>query len=156
MQPTARRATLRALAGMTIALVAGVAFAQSASPAGLWKTIDDDTRKEKSLVRIVDTGGVFSGKVEKIIDPDAPKDAVCKECSDERKDQPIVGMTIIRNVKASGDDKAVFSGGDILDPKNGKIYKVKLTLIDGGTKLDVRGFIGFSLLGRTQTWTRVE
>jgi uncharacterized protein (DUF2147 family) len=155
MQRTARRATLRTIAGMTLAFAAGLAFAQSASPAGLWKTIDDSTQKEKSLVRIVDNGGVFSGKVEKIIDPDAPKDAVCKECSDERKGQPIVGMTIIRNVKAS-DDKAVFSGGDILDPKNGKIYKVKLTLIDGGTKLDVRGYIGFSLLGRTQTWTRVE
>ena len=155
MRQTARRTALRAIAGLTVALAAGVAFAQSASPAGLWKTIDDDTKKEKSLVRIVDTGGVFTGKVEKIIDPDSPKDAVCKDCSDERKDQPIVGMTILRNVKGT-DDKAVFSGGDILDPKNGKVYKVKLTLIDGGAKLDVRGFIGFSLLGRTQTWTRVE
>ena len=155
MQRIARRTALRAIAGLTMALATGAALAQSASPAGLWKTIDDSTQKEKSLVRIVDAGGVFSGKVEKIIDPDAPKDAVCKDCSDERKDQPILGMTIIRNVKAS-DDKGVFYGGDILDPKNGKIYKVKMTLIDGGTKLDVRGFIGFSLLGRTQTWTRVE
>ncbi len=155
MHQTMHRATLRAVVGVGLAIAAGLAFAQSASPAGLWKTVDDDTHKEKSLVRIVETGGVFSGKVEKIIDPDAPKDAVCKDCTDERKDQPILGMTIIRNVKA-GDDKAVFSGGDILDPKNGKIYKVKLTLIDGGTKLDVRGFIGVSLFGRTQTWTRVE
>ena len=155
MHQTMHRATLRAVVGVGLAIAAGLAFAQSASPAGLWKTVDDDTHKEKSLVRIVETGGVFSGKVEKIIDPDAPKDAVCKDCTDERKDQPILGMTIIRNVK-SGDDKAVFSGGDILDPKNGKIYKVKLTLIDGGTKLDVRGFIGVSLFGRTQTWTRVE
>ena len=147
---------VRLLVGFGLTIAAGLAFAQSASPAGLWKTVDDDTHKEKSLVRIVDNGGVFSGKVEKIIDPDAPKDATCKDCTDERKDQPIVGMTIIRNVKASGDDKAVFSGGDILDPKNGKTYKVKLTLTDGGQKLEVRGFIGMSLFGRSQTWTRVE
>lgn len=140
---------------LAMALAAGTAMAQAASPAGLWKTVDDTTQKEKSLVRIVDNNGVFSGRIEKIIDPDAPKDAVCKECTDERKDQPILGMTIIRNVKA-GDDKAVFSGGEILDPKNGKVYKVKLTLIDGGAKLDVRGFIGMALFGRTQTWLRAE
>jgi len=132
------------------------AFAQSTSPAGLWKTVDDNTKKEKSFVRIVETNGVFSGKVEKIIDPDAPKDATCKDCSDDRKDKPVVGMTIIRNVKASADDKAVFEGGDILDPNNGKVYRVKLKLVEGGSKLDVRGYIGAPILGRTQTWTRVE
>jgi uncharacterized protein (DUF2147 family) len=138
--------------------LAGAAFSALAqsTPAGLWKTVDDNTKKEKSLVRIVETNGVYSGKVEKIIDPDAPKDAVCKECSDERKDKPIVGMTIIRNVKQSADDKGVFEGGDILDPNNGKVYRVKLKPIDGGSKLEVRGFIGISLLGRTQTWSRVE
>lgn len=139
-----------------LAAVAVSAFAQSATPAGLWKTVDDNTKKEKSLVRIVETNGVFSGKVEKIIDPDAPKDATCKDCSDDRKDKPVVGMTIIRNVKASADDKAVFEGGDILDPNNGKVYRVKLKLVEGGSKLDVRGYIGAPILGRTQTWTRVE
>ena len=133
-----------------------VAAAQSASPAGLWRTIDDSTKKDKSLVRIVETNGVYSGKVEKIVDPDSPKDAVCKDCSDERKDKPVVGMTIIRNVKASADDKDVFEGGDILDPNNGKVYRVKLKLIEGGSKLDVRGYIGLPVLGRTQTWQRVE
>jgi uncharacterized protein (DUF2147 family) len=132
------------------------ALAQSATPAGLWKTVDDSTKKEKSLVRIMETNGVFTGKVEKIIDPDSPKDATCKECSDERKDKPVLGMTIIRNVKPSADDKAVFEGGDILDPNNGKVYRVKLKLTEGGTKLDVRGFIGAPILGRTQTWSRVE
>jgi len=133
-----------------------VAAAQSASPAGLWRTIDDSTKKDKSLVRIVETNGVYSGKVEKIVDPDSPKDAVCKECSDDRKDKPVVGMTIIRNVKASADDKDVFEGGDILDPNNGKVYRVKLKLIEGGSKLDVRGYIGTPMLGRTQTWVRAE
>jgi uncharacterized protein (DUF2147 family) len=141
------------------ALLAAAAFAaaaQAASPAGLWRTIDDSTKKDKSLVRIVEANGVYSGKVEKIVDPDSPKDATCKECSDDRKDKPVVGMTIIRNVKASADDKDVFEGGDILDPNNGKVYRVKLKLIDNGSKLDVRGYIGTPMLGRTQTWVRAE
>jgi uncharacterized protein (DUF2147 family) len=142
--------------GFGLLFATTLALAQSMTPAGLWKTVDDSTNKEKSLVRIVETNGVYSGKVEKIIDPDAAKDAVCKDCTDERKDKPIVGMTIIRNIKASADDKAVFEGGDILDPNNGKVYKVKLTVTDKGTRLDVRGYIGMPLLGRTQTWSRVE
>ena len=140
-------------------LLAGAALtaaAQATSPAGLWRTIDDSSKKDKSLVRIVEANGVYTGKVEKIVDPDSPKDAVCKDCSDERKDKPILGMTIIRNMKQSGDDKTVFEGGDILDPNNGKVYKSKMKLIDGGSKLEVRGFIGISLLGRTQTWVRAE
>jgi len=140
-------------------LLAGAALsaaAQATSPAGLWRTIDDSSKKDKSLVRIVEANGVYSGKVEKIVDPDSPKDAVCKECSDDRKDKPVVGMTIIRNVKASADDKDVFEGGDILDPNNGKVYRVKLKLIDNGSKLDVRGYIGTPMLGRTQTWVRAE
>lgn len=140
--------------GLALALASSPAAAQ-ASPAGLWKTVDDKTHKDKSLVRIVETNGVFSGTVEKVVDPDAPKDAVCKDCSDDRKDKPVVGMTIIRNMKASG-DKDVFEGGDILDPNNGKVYSAKLKLVESGKKLDVRGYIGTPLLGRTQTWTRVE
>jgi uncharacterized protein (DUF2147 family) len=140
--------------GLALALASGLAAAQ-ATPAGLWKTVDDSTKKEKSLVRIVESGGVYTGRVEKVIDPDSPKDAVCKDCTDDRKDKPVVGMTIIRNMKASG-DKDVFEGGDILDPNNGKVYSAKLTLVDGGKKLDVRGYIGMPMLGRTQTWQRVE
>ncbi len=132
------------------------AAAQATSPAGVWRTIDDNTKKDKSLVRIVESGGVYTGKVEKIVDPDAPKDAVCKDCTDDRKDKPILGMTIIKNMKQSASDKGVFEGGEILDPKNGKVYKSKLKLVEGGTQLDVRGYIGMPLLGRTQTWTRVE
>jgi len=132
------------------------AAAQPTSPTGLWRTIDDSSKKDKSLVRIVEANGVYTGKVETIVDPDSPKDAVCKDCSDERKDKPVVGMTIIRNVKASADDKNVFEGGDILDPNNGKVYRVKLKLIDNGSKLDVRGYIGTPMLGRTQTWIRAE
>jgi len=144
-----------ALACLLAGAVLGAA-AQATSPAGLWRTIDDSSKKDKSLVRIVEANGVYTGKVETIVDPDSPKDAVCKDCSDERKDKPVVGMTIIRNVKASADDKNVFEGGDILDPNNGKVYRVKLKLIDNGSKLDVRGYIGTPMLGRTQTWIRAE
>ena len=152
MTATFRHAAL----GLALALASGFAAAQAASPAGLWKTVDDNTKKEKSLVRIVESGGVFTGKVEKVIDPDSPKDAVCKVCTDERKDQPVLGMTIIRNMKQSYGDKTVFEGGDVLDPNNGKVYKSKLKLVDSGAKLDVRGYIGVPMLGRTQTWIRAE
>ena len=123
---------------------------------GLWKTIDDDSKKEKSLVRISEAGGVFSGKIEKLLDPDTKPDAKCDKCSDERKDQLILGLPIIRNVKANADDATLWAGGEILDPNNGKTYKVRLKPADGGKKLEVRGYIGAPLLGRTQTWHRVE
>jgi uncharacterized protein (DUF2147 family) len=131
-----------------------LAMAQN-SPAGLWKTIDDDGKTEKSLVRIVDTGGVISGKVEKIFDP-AKADAKCDKCEDARKDQPIVGMTILQGVKQDAEEPNKWGGGEILDPNNGKTYKVLLKPIDGGKKLEVRGYIGTPFLGRTQTWIRVE
>jgi uncharacterized protein (DUF2147 family) len=147
---------------MKAAIVAGAlalaglsAWAQN-TPVGLWKTIDDETKKEKSLVRISEAGGVFSGKIEKLLDPDTKPDAKCDKCSDERKDQPILGLPIIRNVKSSADDVTLWDGGEILDPNNGKTYKVRLKPADGGKKLEVRGYIGAPLLGRTQTWHRVE
>ncbi len=136
-----------------LALAAMAATAQT-TPAGLWKTIDDETKAEKSLIRITDSGGVYTGKVEKIL-TDKP-DAKCTECTDERKDKPVQGMTIIRNVKASADDKGLWDSGEILDPNNGKVYKVRLKPVDAGKKLEVRGYIGTPLLGRTQTWLRME
>ncbi len=132
---------------------AGAAYAQ-ATPVGLWKTIDDETKTEKSLVRISDTGGVLSGKIEKLLDP-TKQDAKCKDCSDARKDQAINGMTIVEGVKKNADE-IYWDGGTILDPNNGKTYKVRMTPKDGGKTLDVRGYIGMPMLGRTQTWVRVE
>ena len=142
---------------VALALVLGTGIARAqATPVGVWKTIDDDSKKEKSLIRITESNGVLSGKLEKLLDPASPPDAVCKECSDERKDKPIVGMTLIRGVKQNDGDKAVWDGGDILDPNNGKVYRVRLKPIDGGSKLEVRGYIGTPMLGRTQTWIRAE
>ena len=144
-----------AIAGV-LAGAALSALAQANSPAGAWKTIDDATKKEKSVVRIVDNGGVYSGRIEKLLETTMAPDAVCKECTDDRKDKPVVGLLIVRNMKQSADDKSVYEGGDILDPANGKVYKAKMKLIDNGSRLEVRGFVGISLLGRTQTWIRAE
>ena len=143
------------VAALGLGLFAALAHAQ-ATPAGLWKTIDDETKKEKSLIRITESGGVFSGKLEKLLDPATAPDAVCEKCSDDRKGKPLVGMTLVKGVRHSDGDKAMWDGGEILDPNNGKTYKVRMTPAEGGKTLAVRGYIGTPLLGRTQTWFRVE
>ena len=144
----------KTITALLLAGVAGIAFAQT-SPVGLWKTIDDETKQEKSLVRISEAGGVLTGKIEKLLNPAHP-DPKCDKCADDRKDQPITGLTIIRNVKKDENKADLWDGGDILDPNNGKVYKVRLTPEDGGKKLSVRGYIGMPMLGRSQTWIRVE
>ena len=135
-------------------LVAGSALAAPNSPAGLWRSIDDKTGKERSLIRIVENNGIFEGKVEKIFEqPGDDPSHLCKECEGERKDKPIIGMTILWNLKKDGEQ---YTGGEILDPKTGTIYRAKMKLTGGGSKLEVRGFIGVSLFGRSQTWLREE
>jgi uncharacterized protein (DUF2147 family) len=121
------------------------------NPVGVWKTIDDKTGSPKALVRVFERNGELFGKIDAGLD--GRKDRVCELCKDERKNQPIVGMEIIRHMKKSGDE---YAGGEILDPDTGKVYRCKLRVEDAGKKLDVRGFLGFSLLGRTQTWVRQE
>jgi uncharacterized protein (DUF2147 family) len=145
--------SLARLAGaLALALAAGSAFAQ-ASPAGTWKTIDDNTGKQKGEVTIVDNGGTFSGKVSKILVP-GDENKTCTKCTDDRKDQPIKGLTILTGLKADGNNN--WDGGQILDPENGKVYSAKMSLSEDGQKLNVRGFLGISLLGRTQTWIREQ
>lgn len=140
------------IAAAVLTLSAGLAAAQ-ATPVGLWKTIDDDGKTEKSLVRISENGGVFSGTIEKVFDP-SKQDAKCDKCSDDRKDKLIVGMTIIRNIKQDPDDKTLWGGGEILDPNTGKVYKSRLKPIEGGKKMEMRG--SFLFISRTQVWQRVE
>jgi len=135
-----------------LALTGSLACAQT-SPIGLWKTIDDDGKTEKSLVRIVEAGGALLGKIEKIFDP-AKQDSKCDKCSDERKDKPVLGMTILRNVKQDADDKDLWTGGEILDPNNGKTYRTRLKPVDGGKRLEMRGYMGPFF--RTQVWHRIE
>ena len=144
----------KSIAAALISLMALPALAQM-SPVGLWKTIDDKDGSAKSEIRIVDNAGVFTGKIEKILDPKAKPGELCVECTDDRKGQPMLGLEIIRGVRQVG-GQAVWEGGTIVEPSTGKIYKMKMTPIEGGAKLEMRGFIGFSLLGRTQTWLRVQ
>jgi uncharacterized protein (DUF2147 family) len=139
------------IAALALSAASATALAQ-ATPAGLWRTIDDETKQEKSLVRLTDQGGVLSGKIEKIADP-AKQDSKCDKCSDARKDQKVLGMTIVEGVKKNGNE-SYWDGGTILDPNNGKVYKVRMTPKDGGKVLEVRGFIGPFF--RNQQWIRVE
>ena len=129
-------------------------FAQAEnSPVGLWKTIDDATGKPRSLIRISDKNGELIATVEKgLLLGDSPND-VCEECTGERKGKPLIGMIIMDGMKAKGD---TFEGGHILDPDNGEIYNCKIKLDSTGKQLEVRGFIGISLIGRSQTWVREE
>jgi uncharacterized protein (DUF2147 family) len=128
--------------------------ADLSSPVGLWKTIDDNSGKPGGLIRIELIDGQYQGKIEKIFtEPGEDPNPKCVKCEGSRHNQPIVGLTFMWSLTKQGDE---YQGGEILDPKTGKIYRAKLKLEDGGKKLNVRGFIGFSLLGRTQAWYREE
>ncbi len=140
-------------AALTLLAAANV-FAQEASPVGLWKNIDDESGKPKALIRITESNGELRGKIEKLFkNPGEDQNPKCIKCEGVLKDQPVIGMTILTGMKRDGDE---YNGGQILDPNNGKVYSSKLTVIEGGKKLDVRGYIGFPMLGRTQTWLREE
>lgn len=119
------------------------------SPIGVWETIDDNTGKAKSYVEIYEDNGKLYGKIKKIIDP-AKQDRVCEKCTGDQKDQPVLGMQILTDMKKSG---KTWSGGKILDPESGSLYTCKIWL-DGENTLKVRGYIAF--LYRTQTWNRIK
>jgi uncharacterized protein (DUF2147 family) len=135
-------------------LAAGYVQAAETSPAGLWKTIDDQSGQAKGLIRIREIAGKFEGKIDKIFpkpgDDPAPR---CEKCEGSLHNQPVLGLTFLWGFTRQGDE---YQGGEILDPESGKIYRAKMKLVDGGKKLEVRGFIGFSLFGRSQTWLREE
>lgn len=120
------------------------------SPIGLWKTVDDKTGMPRAMVRIYLQDGKYFGRIERSFTPGAEA-RVCSVCTDERKNQPIIGLLIIRNVALRAGE---YGGGDILDPDTGSVYRCKFHLEKDGTVLVVRGFIGISLLGRSQTWQR--
>ncbi|WP_342120755.1 DUF2147 domain-containing protein [Pseudoduganella sp. OTU4001] len=145
----------RTVALMAAALLAAApAFAQDPSPVGLWKNIDDVSGKPKALIRITEENGVLQGKIEKVFRPAGEEqNPLCDKCTDARKGQPVIGMVFMSGLKKDGNE---YAGGEILDPDNGKVYRSKLKVADGGKKLEVRGYIGVPLLGRSQTWLRQE
>jgi uncharacterized protein (DUF2147 family) len=142
----------RVLTALAFAAASCAALAQM-TPVGAWQTVDDKTGEVKSQIRIAESGGVVSGRIEKLLRKDAKQDAVCDECTDDRKGKPLVGLEIIRGAKKA-EGKDVWEDGKILDPENGKSYTLRLTPVEGGKKLEVRGSV-FGI-GRTQTWNRVQ
>jgi uncharacterized protein (DUF2147 family) len=152
---TAARAVL--LCGALLAVMPPDASAADAagatgaqSPVGLWKTFDDKTGQARALVRIYAQEGKLFGRIEQSFKPGS-EHRVCVACSDDRKNLPILGLVIIRNMKPDGGE---YDGGDILDPESGAVYRCKMHVEQDGARLILRGYIGFSLLGRTQTWER--
>lgn len=134
------------------ALISSVAWADNASPVGLWRNVDDVSGKPRALVRITEANGTLQGKVEKVFL--APNESgKCEKCEGALKNVPVIGLVILSGLKKDG---AEYTGGQILDPDNGKTYSSKLSLTDGGKKLNVRGYIGVSMLGRSQIWQRQE
>ena len=142
----------KAVAAIIIVAFSVPAWAQM-TPEGLWRNIDDKTGEAKAEIRIRDNAGALTGVLEKRLAKDAKPDDLCKECSDDRKDKPLLGLEIIRGAKKA-EGKDVWEGGNVLDPNNGKVYRATVTPIEGGTKLQMRGYIGFFY--RTQTWIRVQ
>ncbi|MDO9576273.1 MAG: DUF2147 domain-containing protein [Candidatus Cloacimonadales bacterium] len=139
---------------LLLVLTFGSIFADDLSPVGRWKTIDDATGEEKSIVRIWIEDGVLFGKIDSLfIKEGEDPHPICDECKGENKDKPVLGITIVWNMEQG---KEYWQGGKILDPEDGKVYGCKLKVIENGKKLEMRGFLGISLLGRTQYWIRVE
>ena len=122
------------------------------SPVGKWKSIDDVSGKARSIIEITETDGKLTGKILQLFrEPNEDQNPKCDKCDGDKKDQPIIGMTILWGLTQ---DHQKWTGGKILDPKNGKIYDSYVKVDEDGKKLNVRGFIGISLLGRSQTWER--
>ena len=138
--------------GLGLMAIAGTTLAQQPTPVGTWHTVNEETGKVQSTVRITETDGVLTGRIIALPDSADPN-AVCNECRDQRKGARIVGLTIIEGV-SNPDGDEYWDGGSILDPKNGKTYTVRLSPQDNGRRLQVRGYLGPFF--RTQTWQRVE
>ena len=141
----------------SLLFAAGAAVAANDTPVGTWKTIDDETHQAKSIVQITETNGELQAHIVKLLNrtpADIARDgqvALCTQCDGDLKNKPVEGMTIMWGVHKDDD---VWDGGKIVNPKDGKVYKVKLSMLDGGQKLNVRGYIGFSWVGKTQVWER--
>lgn len=142
--------TLRGLAATLLltAAFATPAAADTSSPVGKWRTFDPDTGAPKTIVEITDANGALEGKIVELLDDG---ETVCSQCDGDRKNQPLLGMVILWDVKPKGDE---WSGGTILRPANGKTANASAKLLDGGQKLEVTGSKG--IMSRSQTWERVE
>jgi len=134
--------------------VSGLALAQAPSFNGVWKTVSDRSGEAESLIRVTEAEGEFVGTVIRVFSPPASSpNPRCALCAGELKDQPIVGMKILRGRRRPGE---AAGEGEVLDPDEGKVYRCTVTLLEGDAKLEVRGYVGISLFGRSQIWLRAE
>lgn len=147
-----RKSVQHGLVALALSACTFSVWAQSTA-VGVWRTIDDETKSAKSLVRIAEANGSLEGTVVDIIDA-SKRGEICTLCTDERKDKPKLGMVILRKLKSESKDGTEWGDGEILDPNNGKTYRTSIKVIEGGKKLQVRGYIAFFY--RTQVWERVE
>jgi uncharacterized protein (DUF2147 family) len=147
------KTNLLGLAALLAGSLSFVAYSGNITPDGLWKTIDDRTGKARSIVRITEHNGEYSGVVEKGLLPTDRDEDVCNQCTDGRKGQRKIGMTILKGIRHDSDG---FGCGEVLDPDNGETYQCQIKLDPSGNKLEVRGYIGIPVLGRSQTWLRLE
>jgi uncharacterized protein (DUF2147 family) len=136
----------RLLGVLALLLLALPALAQS--PVGVWRTVDDEDGEPKSHVEIYEQGGKLHGRVLTLL----PQGRLCEDCAGQYNNSDLRGVVVLRDMEPNGEE---WSGGSITDPKNGRTYRAKMSL-DGPNRLRVRGFVGFSLLGRTQVWERVR
>ena len=136
---------------IVILIATCAATAQSSTPAGLWQTVNESGQRE-ALVRITEIDGELFGRVVTVFSPPASSpNPLCEECPGDLKNKPVVGLQILSGMRWVGER---YSGGQILDPDTGAVYRCTLRVVDEGRTLEVRGFIGISLFGRTQTWLR--
>ena len=119
---------------------------------GQWKTVDDEAQKEKSIIEIYEIKGKFYGKIIQLLQPE-DKGKICDKRKGEERNKPLLGLVVLKGISKDGEE---YSGGTILDPKNGKVYKCTIKLLNNGEKIKLRGYLGFSLIGRTQYWHRVK
>lgn len=126
--------------------------AAGGSPEGIWKTFDDKTHQFRGTVRVYEQSGELFARIESAVNPKEAAN-VCDLCPGDRKNKPILGLIIMRGMRRHGDE---YSGGEILDPDTGSIYRCKLKVVDDARKLILRGYIGLALLGRSQVWLRQE
>ncbi len=141
-----------------ICLFPSLSTANENSPVGYWKTMDDVTGKPKAIIQLwQNTDKTLSGRILKVFPhPGQDQIAICKACPGERHNQPLVGLVFLKNLKQNQTVSNHWMNGEILDPKNGKIYHSTLNLTNNGQKVNVRGYIGLPLFGRSQTWIRVS
>jgi len=151
----AKNATVLAASAAFLALAAGgTSVSADLTPAGLWQSVDQETKQPNGWFLITDRGGVYNGILAKMfLDPGEDPNVVCSRCRDDRHNKPWLGLEIIRGMRPDGGN--AYNGGTILDPRNGNIYDAEMKLSPDGQTLIVRGYLGISLLGRNQYWTRL-